>query len=74
MKIIRLKASTFHSSKLTKKLLEKQRFFLTFYYYEAQIKSGGFSSRKQNEGNLIITKLTPFLKDNLAEHQYLTIC
>ena len=43
-KYIRLKAST-------SKLLEKKN-FIQISYYEAQIKSGGFSSRKQNEVNL----------------------
>ena len=48
-----LKASTFHSSKLVKKLLEKKNLF-TFPYYEAQIKSRGFlpvNKMKETENN-----------------------
>ena len=46
-----VRASTFHSSKLIKILLERKKLF-AFSYYEARIKSSGFSSRKQNDGNL----------------------
>ena len=42
---IRLKASTFRSSQL--KLLKNKTLF-TFPYFEAQMKSVGFSSQKQN--------------------------
>ena len=49
---IRLKASTFHSFKWIKKY-RKTKILFAFPYYEAQIKSNGFSSRKENKGNLI---------------------
>ena len=45
-----LKASTFPFSKLIKKLLEDILF--TFPYFEAQIKSRGFSFRQEKEGKL----------------------
>ena len=45
-----------------------------FPYYEAQIKSRDFSSKKQNEGNLKITKFPPFLESNPTEHQTIFNC
>ena len=62
-----LKASTFHTSKLMKKLLDN-KILLTFLYYEAQIKSKRFFLQKRR----LITKFIPFVKGNLAKHHYLT--
>ena len=49
---IRLNTSTFHSSKLIKKLPE-DTILSTLPYHKTRINSSGISSRKQNEGNLI---------------------
>ena len=44
-----------------------------FPYCKAQIKFTDFSSRKENDRKPhIITKFIPFVKDSLAERQYLT--
>ena len=73
-KHIPLKASTFHSSKSINKLSKDSNLF-TFFYYEAQIKSKGFSllEEKMKETSYN-NQISSFLKKSrLAEHQYLTI-
>ena len=64
---IRLKASTFHFSKLIEKLLEN-KLLLTFPYSEIQ---RFFFQKTKWRKTKIIIKLTSLLKGNPAEHQYL---
>ena len=47
----------------------RNKIYLHSLIYEAQIKSRGSSYRKENEKN---NQIYPFLKGNLAKHQYLS--
>ena len=72
-KHIRLEASTFHSSKLMKKLLGKANFiYISLFWSTSKVQKFFFQKGKWGKPKLITT-FPPFLKRNSAEHQYLTI-
>ena len=62
-----LKASTFLSSKLIKKLL-KTKIFYTFPYHQAQTKSRDFSLQNKMKETLSTNQFNFFLNSNPADY------
>ena len=73
MQIHSFESTTFHSSELLKRLLENKSFlYISLLWSTIKVQRFFFRKTKWRKPQ-IITKLTPFLKGNPAEHQYLTI-